>query len=57
MKRDVTDFINNCAICRVHQSKPQQPVFIEMPFANYPFENMGIDLIGPFVNYENYNIF
>ena len=55
MKRDVREFINNCATCRVHQNRPVKTSYGEMPIANYPFEIIRIDLIGPLVQSTNGN--
>ena len=55
MRREIREFIDKCATCRVHQSRTYPAKFGEMPIANYPFEIIGIDLIGPFVKSEQGN--
>ena len=53
MKKDVRDFVADCATCRVHQNRTPKTTFGEMPIANYPFEIIGMDLIGPLVTSTN----
>ena len=55
MKKDVRDFVADCATCRVHQNHTPKTTFGEMPIANYPFEIIGMNLIGPLVTSTNNN--
>ena len=49
IRRDVRAFTDKCATCRVHMSRTTTQRYGEMPIAKYPFEIIGIDLVGPFV--------
>ena len=49
MRKDIDEFIKMCATCEVHKKvQYPQPMHI-MPDASYPFQIIGIDLVGPFV--------
>ena len=37
MRREVREYIDKCATCRIHQSKTYTSIFGEMPIANYSF--------------------
>ena len=49
MRRTITDRLNTCGLCLVHQTRPQRPPMGEMPIATCPGMYVGIDLVGPMV--------
>ena len=49
MRRDVQAWVKSCAICSVHVRRRENVAMGEMPFAIYPMQIVGMDLIGPFV--------
>ena len=48
-RKDIGRKVKGCALCQVHQRRPDYVRMGEMPLANYPMQ-IGADLIGPFVN-------
>ena len=50
MRKDIGSEVKGCALCQVHQRRPDYVPMGEMPLTNYPMQIVGADLIGPFVN-------
>ena len=47
MKATVREAISKCPTCAVHKSRPVSAPMSDMPLSTYPFEIIGVDLIGP----------
>ena len=49
MRKDITQEIDKCPTCQVHQRQVDKVPMGEMPLAAYPMQIIGADLLGPFV--------
>ena len=55
MRKDIKLVLEMCGICKIVKSRPQRVPMSEMPISTYPFQIVGIDLIGPFCVSPNGN--
>jgi hypothetical protein len=55
MRKDIKTVLNVCGNCQIVKSRPQRAPMTDMPLATYPFQMIGIDLIGPFCVSPNGN--
>ncbi|XP_013419699.1 uncharacterized protein LOC106180292 [Lingula anatina] len=48
MRKHISKWVKRCPTCLAHKSTPQRTTLGELPMPAYPFQIVGMDLIGPF---------
>ena len=55
LRKDVEEIVSNCPTCALHSRRHNVTKMSEMPIPSFPFEVVGMDLIGPFVETDKGN--